>query len=319
MPYNPEIQYRGDQYLAQGLAGLGQGIGEGILQAKKDADEAKFNQGQDQVILDFARNSKDQNGNPLLTAEEDANYHTGNDKVKAGIVAGVTRKFTFNMQQQQMQAQDEQRKQNAELAKQRADAFNFTPRIVPVPVPPTVNDQMGFKTTNQPSPIQMMETRKGIFEPTSQPLKPTDKVLTNIPDGKGGFTQAYVTGNEKLKQAQTEVDKANHATLLQTVTTPGAVTYWNSDYTKQISSKDAEDSPSDTYSVLPDGIAMPYKDYKKWASKVVTKAKEMGISSPQPQAITNNEVAARAYLKQNGLPETPANIQHYLKNASQSQ
>jgi len=40
MPYNPGIQYRGDQYLYSAIAGLGKDIGEGIKQYRNDKRES---------------------------------------------------------------------------------------------------------------------------------------------------------------------------------------------------------------------------------------------------------------------------------------
>lgn len=42
MPYNPGIQYRGDQYLFQGISGAGDAIAQGVQQFRKDRRESQF-------------------------------------------------------------------------------------------------------------------------------------------------------------------------------------------------------------------------------------------------------------------------------------
>jgi hypothetical protein len=68
------------------------------------------------------------------------------------------------------------------------------------------------------------------------------------------------------------------------VTTPDVVTYWNPDYSKKLSTEEAE-ADSKAIAVLPDKTSMPYADYKNLAGKVVNKY-YTSKAGPSPTATT---------------------------------
>lgn len=67
MPYNPGIQYRGDQYLFQGIAGAGNALAEGVQQFRKDRRESEFLDAQAESLgRILGQSAPDQGGAELL-------------------------------------------------------------------------------------------------------------------------------------------------------------------------------------------------------------------------------------------------------------
>ena len=240
MPYNPGISYHGDQYIYGGLQNLGEGVQKLFQERAKEQEELAA----DQAIVELGRTMKNPvTGEPLMTTDMEHQWATGNAKQKAGIAQGITRTFALGMQAQQASALQEQRQAQAELRKQQADALNFQPRSVYVP--PVANPQgipyaQPVDIANQiqrPGGTQMIETRKGQFEPAGQlPSGLVGKVQITLPDGRqvwvtGDKAASMVTKSDPTLSAAVELDK-KHGLTPEEVLNPNNVIF--GDYDKKV-------------------------------------------------------------------------------------
>ena len=90
-----------------------------------------------------------------------------------------------------------------------------------------------------------------------------DKVLVTLDDGR----QVYVTGNQAARMQAGKAPNP-YQQRFDWVNTPGAVTYWNPDYSKQLSNDEAAGAAGTTMAVLPDKTAVPYNSYLKMADQI---------------------------------------------------
>ncbi len=103
--YNPGIQYRGDQYLYQGISGAGEALGAGVQdylrrqqEAKQEMELQERQDIQNRIILQHAEE------NQLITPEQLKEFQFGNAKQRDGIASGlsatIATKFALGQQQQ---------------------------------------------------------------------------------------------------------------------------------------------------------------------------------------------------------------------------
>ncbi len=100
MAYNPGIQYRGDQYLSEGIGSLGESAADAI----KKRQETEKNLATSDTIVQNAH----QQG--LLNDEEYDKYLSGSKTQKIGTAFGVVSNFHSNLQQALGQSQIDERK-----------------------------------------------------------------------------------------------------------------------------------------------------------------------------------------------------------------
>jgi hypothetical protein len=116
--------YQGGEFLYGGLSGLGKGIGD----AFQKVQQAQADETADSLIVKHALDTGQ------LTADQYADFKNGSRAQKNGIVAGLARNFAMDLAQQNLEtqkatraAQEESRLASAELRRQQAAAFNWTP------------------------------------------------------------------------------------------------------------------------------------------------------------------------------------------------
>jgi len=120
MPFtvNPGA-YQGGQFFLQ----AGQNLSENIIKAMDEWKKAKQDEAANQMIVNYAMNTKDEQGNPLMSPEEHTKFLQGNANAKSGMIAGLVRRFALDTQRQQTLALQEQRQATAELRKQQAQDY----------------------------------------------------------------------------------------------------------------------------------------------------------------------------------------------------
>ena len=168
MPFNSGGQtYQGGNFLYGGLSNFGANLGEGATKAIADMRKAEEDQSADNLIIEHAKSTGQ------ITPEQYTQFINGSRTQKNGIVAGLARNLATDLAQQEKQARAESLLANTELRRQQVANFNFTPRTVNIP---SQVDQQGFPFAQPVNPadqvqrpgIQMIETRKGVFEPAGQ-------------------------------------------------------------------------------------------------------------------------------------------------------
>jgi hypothetical protein len=105
--YNPQVQDQSGQFIYQGLAGLGQGIGAAIQeysqkqqQAQHQADLLAYNNKTNDVVMQHALTLKDPNGNPYVAPDVYAQYQAANAKDKGAIADGISKNMVTDMAMQ---------------------------------------------------------------------------------------------------------------------------------------------------------------------------------------------------------------------------
>lgn len=99
MPYNPGIEYRGDQYAFQGISNFGRNIGAGIEEWKKKHDEMAQALGESDTIVSRAL----QTG--TMTPDKYTEYLGSSAKQKEGIAAGIAKNQALDIADKEFQAQ----------------------------------------------------------------------------------------------------------------------------------------------------------------------------------------------------------------------
>jgi hypothetical protein len=88
MQFDPGVSYRGDNYIYNGLFGLGNDIAKSIVDFQRKRQEEAQQQSKNQVMFDTLTGYKKPDGSSLLTPEEQANFLTGNSDQREGIING---------------------------------------------------------------------------------------------------------------------------------------------------------------------------------------------------------------------------------------
>ncbi len=143
-----------------------------------------------------------------------------------------------------------------------------------------------------------------------KPLDPTGRAGGAASTGKEWVQDAngnwhLVTGNLGYKAGQG--DQGNpYADRYSMVTTPDVVTYWSPDYSKKLSTQEAETS-GNAVAVLPDKTSMPYADYKKMAGQIVNKYYSNKAVTPSPGVRQSDTDQAQQRLDEEAnLPAGPS-------------
>lgn len=120
MPYNPGVEYRGDKYLFQGIAGAGEALAQGVQKWRANKEESQF--------LDTRAETMAKLLGPLAASgaegvdpkviEELAQFPGLSLNQKRGKLAGL--EFLLDQTQRQAQAQAVQRRHEEEMGLRRA-------------------------------------------------------------------------------------------------------------------------------------------------------------------------------------------------------
>lgn len=199
MPFNSGGQtYQGGNFLFQGLASAGQGVGKGVADALDKIDQnRKLDSYNDEVVQ--------HSFNAGQISHEDYDKYLGSSRTqKTGIAAGIAANFIEDVKREQLNSLQEQRQAQAEETRQKAAAFNFTPQIVNLP---SSFDQQGVPYAQPVNPsdqvlrpgVQMIEKRKGVWEPADAGGSGQDPVVTD-PVVINGVTIPGIGSNRKTGQ-----------------------------------------------------------------------------------------------------------------------
>lgn len=106
MPWNPGVSYHGDQYAFQGLTNAGNILGADLQKAlskyEEDKKQREFNTG----ILDTFK--QDPHMSKFVPVDALERWDSLNGDKQAGIIAGVTRRASSDIQQQQLDRQNQE-------------------------------------------------------------------------------------------------------------------------------------------------------------------------------------------------------------------
>jgi hypothetical protein len=142
MPWNPGVQYRGDQYAYQGITNAGNILSDSLVKTLQKLDEQRKTQAFGDSVIEHLSQTKDQSGQPYVPAEQLLKYHQGSSSQKQGIVQGALANATFDAQRQAAQQKqaleqaqigyygahgDYMRAQAAAAGAPGADTLNLTP------------------------------------------------------------------------------------------------------------------------------------------------------------------------------------------------
>jgi hypothetical protein len=108
MPYDPGIQFRGDQYMAQAGQNIGDDLTKALTRYREDKKKAEFNQG----IFDSLQGKTDATGKPFIPPEAIARWNSLNPDKQAGYLSSAGAAM--------------QEDQKVKLAQMQIDAANKT-------------------------------------------------------------------------------------------------------------------------------------------------------------------------------------------------
>jgi hypothetical protein len=210
MPYAPEQQFRGDEYLYRGLSQLGAGIGalggdlgEAIQEHKKEMDRIRE---QRQFNLQVYQQVK-QTHPDILTTEDEQKFHEGNVKDQNGLVHGWMIRMADDMKQEMAlskmdaaTAKQEAAFLRIENARQKQAMMGQPAYAQPVPLgsqPPPADVAQKYGLPQNPQ--VGVWTGEGAIHPLPQqaiapqyteiPTRPGQPPIRGIMTPKGGFQQ----------------------------------------------------------------------------------------------------------------------------------
>lgn len=120
MPYNPGIEYRGDRYLFEGVAGAGQALAQGVKQWRANKQESQFLDQQAETMGRLIAPQVAQGGggyDPKIV-DDLANFPSLSLSQKRGKLAGL--QFLVDQNQKQQEAAAVQSRHNDEMGARRA-------------------------------------------------------------------------------------------------------------------------------------------------------------------------------------------------------
>jgi hypothetical protein len=119
MPYNPGIEYRGDRYLFEGVAGAGQAIAQGVKQWRANKEEGQFLDGRAETLAQLVapRVAKGGNVDPKVL-DDLAKFPSLSLSQKRGKLAGLEFLLDQNMRQEQAQAVQARHKESTDLQRE---------------------------------------------------------------------------------------------------------------------------------------------------------------------------------------------------------
>ncbi len=89
MPWNPDIQYHGDQYLYNGITGAANVISDDLVKTLQKLDEQKKVNAFNDVMKDKLSTIKDPTGAPYIPADALLRYEQAGPTQRTGIVQGA--------------------------------------------------------------------------------------------------------------------------------------------------------------------------------------------------------------------------------------
>lgn len=168
--YNPQTQYRGDEYLYQGISGAGKALGAGVQdylrkqqEAKQEMELQEKRDAQNRIILQHAQEKG------LITPEQLKEFQFGNAKQRDGITAGVSATIATDLALKQRQ-------------------FNMAPPMITRPQVAPGTDMGGVKP---PLGIQQGSSFRPLPPPAQAPA------VVDLPDaqGKPSGVKAVIDGS----------------------------------------------------------------------------------------------------------------------------
>lgn len=117
MPYNPQVQYRGDQYLFQGISGAGQAIAEGISKWRRNKEEKDYYMGQLPSVARVAKALVEERKLDPKVIDEFANFPKLSTSQMKTKLAG----WAFEFDQAQKRSEESRKAADSEADNRRAD------------------------------------------------------------------------------------------------------------------------------------------------------------------------------------------------------
>lgn len=210
MPFSPSVQYRGDQYLYQGITGAANTLNEDLMKAlQKYEDEKKqreFNSGV------FDSMVQDPNMQKYIPVDALNRFHSMNNDKQAGTMAGIARRQASDaadLQRQNIQSEIALRTAQAQQAVQK-DA-PFTPQVT----------QLTDPTTNEPFAVYARGPHQVDLTPGSAASQRAGQPVLHPDTGKviGLFDSK---GNPKYFARETPPDPMKVAIAAQIAGTNGS-------------------------------------------------------------------------------------------------
>jgi hypothetical protein len=199
MPYDPGVQFTGPQFLFQGMAGLGQGIQKGVLEAVTRADE----QQKEMMVLNAAIQQADAGG---IVSQEDLNaFHSGNLAKKREIASKAQGQLMFKLQQEknaQEAAQTAMYQAHTALYQQQAaqEATPFQPSIVQVPTGVPGEPAVPFAVTSRGQAQPLLPEAAAVETPLQKAQR--EQIEQKIEAAPAAAKQAAAKAQAKVTQTQ---------------------------------------------------------------------------------------------------------------------
>jgi hypothetical protein len=213
VPYDPHVQYRGDEYLYQGITGASEDIAKHAAQALKDYEKNK----QEREVSDWAierlAQTPDSTGKPIVSIDDLNEYHNANSNRKATIFRSVvtTGAMLAHRQLQDLEAQkaaDEHTNIQSEITARQAEETRRKAAAAGVITP---IDEFGqpIDPTNPKSKVAALRQPDGQIHFLPKP-SPLDEVLAHFANGDfrgGGNKSTFNVGDKTTPPAGQEGDK----------------------------------------------------------------------------------------------------------------
>lgn len=190
MPYAPGVAYRGDQYLFQGIAGLGKDVGQGLQQGIDEAEklrkQAALNDTMVQHALDTGR----------MSIDDYNKYTQASWTKKQGIANGVMANIHDDWQRAQFAAEERDKRLQRELSLTIAQMAHAPSKMAFQPIygqapeqDPAYADRGLGDMTPSGEPVSTQGPQLGVYGETGTPhFFPWHDVTAMNPDGSAAGT-----------------------------------------------------------------------------------------------------------------------------------
>jgi hypothetical protein len=205
--YNPQTEFRGDQYIFRGLSALGQGIagglgdigeaiGEKLKEKRKEEQELQFN---DDVIKHAI-----QTGRLQPTDDAYLDYIKGNSKKKLEISHGIIFNMAEDAKTQQQQIMNQSHQTEAYRAMQQATEAQLRSAILARTGQPVYQQPIAPGQSPAPWNKQM-----GVSTSTGDvaPLPSTQPEMATVPSPNGGPPLTFYKGQKGWSHIVTPTGK----------------------------------------------------------------------------------------------------------------
>lgn len=128
MPYQPGIEYRGDQYLFQGISQAGGAVADGIKRWREESKQRKQINSTFDTVGKAMEKMVEVGAMPPGMLKQFADAQNGTVEAKAGLLTGAGEVFKMFQQTQQMAAQNKQLENEAARVRQEAERLGLLKR-----------------------------------------------------------------------------------------------------------------------------------------------------------------------------------------------